>query len=88
MEQQELDKAIRASGLIVKHLEGALSDDEQLELDSWVDERACNRPLFSELTNPVFLNKDLRKFEVFASREKAALRKIERKLFVRRIKVV
>lgn len=86
MEQQKLDKAFRASELIVAYLEGELSDEEQMELDSWVEESDENQELFSELTNPSLLNKELQKLDVFNKQRDAALRRIKRKMAVRNIK--
>jgi transmembrane sensor len=87
MEQQNLDQAFRASELIVAYLKGNLTDQEQQELDSWVEESNENRALFSELTNPVRLNEAISEFYLPEKKKKIALHKLRRKLFTRNKKI-
>lgn len=87
MDQQNLEKAFRASELIVKYLQNELQPDESQELDSWTEESDENRALFSELTNTEQLQRDLLEFERLNAGKRAALRKIRRKLFMRRAKL-
>lgn len=87
MDQQNLDKAFHASELIAKYLQNSLEDDEPQELDSWIEESNENRQLFSELTDPEQLQQYLQDFERINAGKKAALRKIRRKIFMRKVKV-
>ena len=79
MDEQKMERAFRASELIVKYLKGSLSDAEQTELDSWVEESESNRQLFSELTNPAQLNSLLTDY--YKANKEAARRKLMRRLF-------
>lgn len=81
MDQQNLDKAFRASELIAKYIQNSLNEDESRELDSWIETSSENRQLFSELTNPEELQTCLRQFEITDAQKKAALRRIELRIF-------
>src|SRR5215213_3985381 len=85
MEQQNLDKAFRASELIVKYLQTDLADDESQELDSWTEETDDNRSLFYELTDPELLHRELQEFARFNADRKAAWRRIRRQTFLRKM---
>ncbi|HYF29812.1 MAG TPA: FecR family protein [Chitinophagaceae bacterium] len=79
MEEQKLEQAFRASDLIVKYLKGELTDKEQTELDSWIEQSDANRKLFSELTNPDLLNQQLDEF--YKVDMDAAHRRLQKRLF-------
>jgi hypothetical protein len=80
MDRQKLDKAFHASELIVKYLRSSPEEDGIRELDSWTEESKENRVLFSELTDPFYLNKQLVEFYKINANKKAALRKIRRQI--------
>lgn len=84
---QNIDKALRASELIVKYLEGSLEDDEPQELDSWTEESDENRLLFSELTDPDQLQLHLMEFDRLNAGKNAALRKVRRQIFIRKMNI-
>lgn len=84
---QNLEKAFRASELIVKYLENTLEDNEPQELDSWTEESPENRLLFSELTDPEQLQLHLLEFDRINAGKKAAFRKVKRQLFMRRMNI-
>jgi transmembrane sensor len=86
MDQQKLDKAFRASELIAKYIQNSLNEDESRELDSWIETSSENRQLFSELTNPEELQIFIRQFEITEAQKKAALRRIELRIFPQRAK--
>ena len=81
MDRQSVDKAFRASELIVKYLENSLEGDEPRELDSWIEESDENRLLFSALTDPGQFQLHLLEFEQIEAGKKAALRKVKRRIF-------
>ncbi|HEX6181112.1 MAG TPA: FecR domain-containing protein [Chitinophagaceae bacterium] len=54
-ENQKITDSFRAAALIQKYLLEALTDIEQIELDTWIEESDENRRLFSDLTNPAKL---------------------------------
>ena len=87
MDQQKLDKAFRASELIAKYIQNSLNEDESRELDSWIETSSENRQLFSELTNPEELQICLRQFEITEAQKKAALRRIELRIFPQKAKL-
>jgi transmembrane sensor len=87
MDDQNMDKAFRASELIAKYLEDTLEANEPQELDSWIEESDENRRLFSELTNPAQLQAYLQEFDRINAGKGAALRKIRQRIFMRKMKV-
>jgi len=87
MEQQKLNEAFNASELIVAYLKGTLTDKQEQELDSWLEDSDENRALFSELSDTDRLNESLSEFYKFETQKKAAFRKIKRTLFLRNVKV-
>ena len=58
MEKTERD--IYVAGLIGKLLNGDISPDEHLWLKNWIDESEANRELFNKLTDPDYLEKQLK----------------------------
>lgn len=46
----------RAAELIARHLQGALSDAEQQELDAWIDTDEWHRAYFERSINPAYLD--------------------------------
>jgi len=46
----------RAAELIARHLQGALSDAEQQELDAWIDADEWHRAYFERAVNPAYLD--------------------------------
>jgi transmembrane sensor len=86
MEERKIEGAFRASELIFKYLKGELSDPEQTELDSWIEESDANRALFSELTNPAHLNVALN--ELYQKDKKSAYRRLSRRLFPKKFNVL
>jgi hypothetical protein len=86
MEEQQLEKAFRASALIAKHLKHQLTDEEQSELDAWIEECEANRMLFSELADHANLQVLLNNF--YKTNTKTAHRRISQKLFPSRNKVL
>lgn len=81
MEQEKIDQAVRASELILAYLKGELTDKEELELDSWIDQTNERRTLFSEVTNPVQMNEALNRFDELELQKKAAFNKLQQQLF-------
>ena len=88
MDQENMDKAFRASELIVQYLENSLDDDGSQELDSWIEASDENRLLFSELTDPEQLQLHLLEFDRINAGKKAALRKVKRRIFMRRMSIL
>jgi hypothetical protein len=78
-EEKQFEQAIHTSKLILKYLQGKLSDSEQQELDVWIDQNESNRETFSALTNPASLNAGLHEFHTYNT--EAARKKLFRKLF-------
>lgn len=62
-EQQKIVSAFRAAELILKYLTGILTDEEQMELDNWIEYSDSNRKLFSDLTNPARLRPQVNEYE-------------------------
>lgn len=64
-EELQFQRARHTSELILKYLHGELSDAEQRELDTWIDESDSNRETFAALSNAASLNKSLNEFASF-----------------------
>ena len=52
----------RIAGLIIKHLEGTISDVEQVELNEWLARSEQEQKLFDQLTDPKIVSSELEKF--------------------------
>lgn len=57
-----MERAFRASELILRYLQDTLSKEEIVELENWVAENEENRTLFTEMTNPASLKVSLDEF--------------------------
>jgi len=80
MEERQMFQAFHAAHLIVKYIQGELTDDEQQQLDGWIEQSEANRNLFSEMTNPEKLNSALNEF---ARPDKAAAwERLNQRIFV------
>jgi ferric-dicitrate binding protein FerR (iron transport regulator) len=51
----DLQHGYRIAYLVAQHLKGALTEAERAELDNWLSQSASNRRLFTELTDPKYL---------------------------------
>lgn len=88
MEQQQMEAAFHASNLIFQYLGGVISPREQLELDAWIAESENNKLLFELLTNSTQLNELLNEFCRMEERKKYARRKLNRRLFTYKTKIL
>src|SRR5882757_4565357 len=52
----------RIKDLINKHIKDELTIEDQLELQTWINLSDANHDLFSQLTNPETLNRDLKEY--------------------------
>jgi len=55
------DYSIHISQLLQKHMTGALSEQEQMELSNWLDKDPANKQLFDFLADPNQIKPELRK---------------------------
>jgi ferric-dicitrate binding protein FerR (iron transport regulator) len=80
MDELQFQKAMHISELVMKYLRGELSDFEQKEFDSWIEECDSNRETFSELSNAASLNAGLHEFGRYDM--EIARKKLFEKIFV------
>ncbi|HYE54378.1 MAG TPA: FecR domain-containing protein [Chitinophagaceae bacterium] len=80
MEERQILGAYHTARLIFKYIQGELSEQEQQELDAWVEQSDANRALFSEMTNPVRLNTALDEFR--KTDKRAGWERLQQRLFV------
>lgn len=80
-----MKKVEKIASLISKYREGALSQDEQSELDTWLAESTENRSLFEELTDKVSIAGKLKSYSGINSEAiwQKTLRQIEPDIKVR-----
>lgn len=64
-EQPKIIDSFKAAELILKYLVEVLTDEEQTQLDAWIEHSDENRRLFSEMTNPEKLRPQLNEFESY-----------------------
>ena len=64
-EKQKVTDALRAAELILRYLHGVLTENEQTELDIWIEESEENRMIFSDMTNPRKLKPQMDEYEKF-----------------------
>src|SRR5688500_13393191 len=62
MQDFKMEQALRASELIVKQIKSDLTDEEQRELNAWIDESSDNLRLFNELTSQAYMRQELEEF--------------------------
>lgn len=64
-----LEKGLRQSELIIKYLNGKLTDNESIELHRWIEADEANEVLFQELTNTEAIRKELLILDQFGADE-------------------
>lgn len=82
MVEQKAEQALKAADLIVKHIKGTLTDEEQAELNRWLHESPKHVKLFNEITNTSYMREqfdELDKIDV-----DAALRRLKNELYPER----
>ena len=88
MEKQQMEAAFRVSHLIFQHLSGTISQEEQLELNEWIDENENNKLLFHLLQDPEQFNRLLNEFYTIESRKRSARKKLDRRLFTYKTRII
>ncbi len=82
MQDFKMEQALRASELIVKQIKNDLTDEEQEELNAWINESSDNLRLFNELTSQAYMRQELEEFSQIDV--EAALRRFQGELSPRR----
>ena len=57
------DQKIDIDELIIKHLQGSITEAERQYLDRWITASEANRLLFEKLTDPGYVNAELEKLD-------------------------
>lgn len=78
MDMQKMEAAFRLSSLITNYLLNALTEEEQLQLHTWIAACENNKLLFDELTGAA---QQLDHFFLIDKRKSPAHKKLMRRLF-------
>lgn len=88
MEKQQMEAAFRVSHLIFQHLSGKISPVEQSELNAWIEESENNKLLIHLLQDAAQFNRLLNEFYKIDSRKKSTHKKLTRRLFTYKTKII